>query len=181
MDMETNVFRNRLEDGPCSWWKRNRDSSTYDIPVAHRMGAGPRDRQRQRMYDWERDLWKAVSPEPEALDQLRGFLLWVWSLEARRYYRSAVPPPAIGDGRSRRSAAAIYSRHEIALPRWARNRIVLLHEIAHFFDQRNEPHGPEFVGILIGLMARHDNWDWRSLVRSARSWGLRVDVRLVGM
>lgn len=65
-------------------------------------------------------------------------------------------PPLIKDGRGRRKAGGC--RTHITMPRWARNMIVLSHELSHVVTQRKfeveAPHGPRYVGIYREIVTR---------------------------
>ena len=45
---------------------------------------------------------------------------------------------------------------------------------------RNPGHGPRFVGILIGLLARHLGRDADTLLATAYEAGIKVDARSIG-
>ena len=132
-----------------------------------------RDNQRTVVYRWEatcsrrlvrlaEDSGEALSTthchyssEFETLQECADFLKPVWTSERGRYGHARTPPPAvIRPHRGQRRALAKHS-HELSLPKWSRNRWVILHEAAHRLNVGYEAHGPRFVGILIGLLSRH--------------------------
>lgn len=59
------------------------------------------------------------------------------------------------DGRGRRSACATiyHGNRAIKLPKWSRNKYVILHEVAHHLT-RLDGHKPEFASCLLDLV-RH--------------------------
>lgn len=60
----------------------------------------------------------------------------------------------IYDGRRRRSAAATWRHgsYAILLPRWARNKYVMLHEIAHHLSDSDLGHDYKFADCLLDLV-----------------------------
>jgi hypothetical protein len=58
----------------------------------------------------------------------------------------------IADGRGRKHAGAYYSK--IALPKWARNKLVVAHEVAHTLSPKDEKHQEKFVYIYLILVKR---------------------------
>lgn len=66
-----------------------------------------------------------------------------------------VPTHRITDGRRARSASALWDG-SIRLPRWARTRPVILHELAHHLRPSGTAgHGPEFCRVYLVLLARY--------------------------
>ena len=52
--------------------------------------------------------------------------------------------------------------------------------MAHHLTPDDEAHGARFVGVLIGLLARHTDRNPNVLLEMARERGVRVDLRSVG-
>jgi hypothetical protein len=116
-----------------------------------------------------------------SLDEVQAMTVRLWRAERGRYGGGRRDAPKASDGRGRRRAFAYYGPHVIAMPRWARTGWTVCHEVAHLLNgSRQEGHGSRFVAILIGLLARHEGWDAKSLLASAREWGLQVDERSIG-
>ncbi len=80
-------------------------------------------------------------------------------------------PPMLGDGRGRRHACG--SRRVIKLPRWARTRIIVLHECAH--GMSDDGHGPRFVRVYVTLLDRYTRHDRASLEASLRAHKVAID------
>ena len=82
---------------------------------------------------------------------------FVDKVTARQYVTSNYGKATIMvlDGRGRRSACATYSggQKAIKLPRWARGKYVILHEVAHHLTDLNG-HKAEFASCLLDLV-RH--------------------------
>lgn len=143
------------------------------------------DTQRSAVYAWERavalvdrrDLYTATW---DSLDDVRAWAEPIWRKERGRYGRAGKAVPAIErPHRGQRSAIAHYDGR-ITLPRWARSPWVVLHEMAHHlaFGDR---HGPRFVGVLIGLAARHLGHDACELMRLADEGCVKYSVRSIGV
>ncbi len=120
---------------------------------------GGRDYQRSAVYAAEKavDGFKTefrmeTVPELQAyVDQLRADP-WLLERFPKSKYRAQVT-----DGRHCRHASATSRR--IRMPRWARSRMILLHEFAHVLVRRhfsNDPgHGLEFCRIYLLLVERY--------------------------
>lgn len=62
--------------------------------------------------------------------------------------------PNVTDGRGCSMASYEHSGHRIRLPIWARNRYVILHELAHALGAKdNDGHGSQFKQRLLKLVA----------------------------
>lgn len=79
-------------------------------------------------------------------------------------------PPHLGDGRGRRHACG--SREVIKLPRWARTRIIVLHECAH--GMSDDGHGPGFVRSYVRLLEAFAGHDPFELEASLAAHGIRI-------
>jgi len=125
-----------------------------------------RDSQRSKVYQWESTL-----PSKElSLDECKALII-----KACHYYGKAVP--LVKDGRGTTTAKG-YSE-VINLPRWARNTITVLHEVAHSVHTRyrqgdEASHGREFMRIFIELLAHFKVGTRSELARSARAAGIKV-------
>lgn len=145
------------------------------------------DTQRSRVYEFERMVARMerrdlYSPTWETLDHVIQWAAPVWRAERGRYGRPGARMPAIErPARGQRRALAYLGQRRITLPRWARSPWVTLHEMAHLLVQANEPpHGPRFVGVLIGLACRHLDYDAHELMRVADQAGVNYHVRSIG-
>ena len=104
-----------------------------------------RDFQRQKLYRFEEaGLQKHPFNQNLALTECTAL--------ARKYN----PRIKVKDGRGRRHAGASFGENLITLPRWSRQTVIVLHEIAHtLVDDRKYPHhGAEFVGVLFALLSQ---------------------------
>ena len=92
---------------------------------------------------------------------------------ARKYN----PRIKVKDGRGRRHAGASFQDNLITLPRWARQTVIVLHEIAHtLVDDRKYPHhGAEFVGVLFALLNQESIGTIPELCEAANQSKLRYD------
>lgn len=139
-----------------------------------------RDTQRSKVYRWER-RWVLGWDGPEmTLDECRALVERVLKAFGGRSF------PRIADGRGTRIARG--SRYRISLPRWARRRPIVLHEVAHALLPRGismlggfgviPGHGPEFVRLFIELLVRYNGEDRRELCRLARKESLKVGPKI---
>lgn len=151
---------------------------------AHR----PRDRQRSRVYAWERSCVRLArrrpaQPAPNLAD-LQALQLWldpIWRSERARYGLPGAPSPrVVRPHRGQRRALAYPQTHVMSFPVWARTPWNVLHEVTHLLVPNAEAHGPRFVGVLIGLLTRHAEQDPDELLASAEAHGVKVDQRSIG-
>lgn len=139
-----------------------------------------RDNQRNRVYCWERLVLPRPGPQWRQIDEVAEWAKPIWRAERGRYGLAKAPMPAIvSSGWGQRSATA-HGSYRIELPRWARQPYTVLHEMAHCLTSRNEAHGPRFVGVLIGLLARHAGLDADKLMAAADEMGVKYHVRSIG-
>jgi hypothetical protein len=145
-----------------------------------------RDSQRSAVYAWEA---RAVRTNGMRMDEqvlgsvedVEAFLKPIWRAERGRYGRARESLPEVHHGHwGQRSALAYSYERRISLPRWARNPWVILHEAAHLLERSRQGHSARFVGILIGLAARHLGHDAVELMALADEMGVRYDVRSIG-
>jgi putative metallohydrolase (TIGR04338 family) len=148
-----------------------------------------RDTQRSRVYAWEGVACRAASgrsidePEFAKLEECEEFALPIWRAERGRVGHAKVRAPSIERPNRGQTSALAHRDHRITLPRWARSRWVILHEMAHRLNAGNDgaSHGPRFVGILIGLLARRLGLDANLLMRLADEHGVKYHVRSIGV
>lgn len=142
-----------------------------------------RDSQRSLCYAWERACTKGTLFEAAFAtnEDCADFLAPIWRAERGRYGRPKVPTPRFERpvGGARRGMAYA-GWHVIRLPRATRNPWYILHEAAHLLTPRDEAHGPRFVGVLIGLAARHLGYDAYELMARADEMGLKYRIQSIG-
>ena len=125
-----------------------------------------RDFQRKKLYRFEEAVLE------------KHFLNRMLSLrECGTLARKYNPKIDVRDGRGRRHAGASYEDNLITLPRWSRQTVIVLHEVAHTLvdDQKFPYHGAEFVGLLIGLLAQESIGSIDFNIAAATTAGLSVD------
>lgn len=148
---------------------------------------GRRDNQKSRVYAWERAVVRELSgrtfdhPEFATLTECDQWAAPVWRKERGRVGLARVAAPAIERPSWGQRSALAHEDHRITLPRWARSRWVILHEMAHRLTPRDEAHGPRFVGVLIGLVCRWLEYDVQQLMRMAEERGVKYYVRSIGV
>jgi hypothetical protein len=132
-------------------------------PVYQPVRRRERDTQRSKVYAWERSEF-GWDKEVMSLEQCQALA------------RSIRPGVWAGDGCGRRAACAVPQENVIKLPKWARTKWVVLHEVAHLiaWDGRRAAHGREFMAEYLDLLATHYKRDKDLLWASALAAGLRV-------
>jgi hypothetical protein len=127
------------------------------------------------LYDWEEAVFRANRDAEEfSLAECQNWITKIWSGANRRG-----PPPRVKDGRGA-SAARTDGRFTIHLPRWARNSLIILHEMAHCLtaDQDDSwEHGKLFMATYLALLDTYTLYDHAKLYESARAAGLEVAER----
>lgn len=142
--------------------------------------AGPRDFQRKRVYDAERELFPVEDFPPD-------LSLWECEQLLHHMYRDAryqglekarTSVPVLKDGRGRRRAGYSRGQHVISLPRYYRKAWVVAHEVAHtLVDHNRVPgHGEEFMAVYIDLLERYCGMDGGRLLGYFAERGVRVGV-----
>jgi putative metallohydrolase (TIGR04338 family) len=141
-----------------------------------------RDSQRSRVYAWERAIRNRDERGFNSIDEVEAFALPIWRKERGRYGLAKAAPPRFKAARWGQRRAIAYDSHEISLPRgWGRQPSVVLHELAHRLTPSDaQAHGPRFVAVLIGLLARHAGYDAQRLVEVAEAMGVRYHARSIG-
>jgi hypothetical protein len=146
-----------------------------------------RDNQRSKVYAWERkvvatlggeDIYK---PDFQTLQECEDFAGPIWTKERGRLGLARVVAPTIDRPSWGQRRAMAHHSHKITLPRWARSRWVILHELAHRLTPSDEAHGPRFVGVLMGLAARWLSYDVNQLMALADDMGVNYYVRSIGV
>ena len=128
------------------------------------MAREARDFQRSKVYAWENETFPHIREEQWTLSQCEAF--------AKQLYGARVK---IKDGRGRRSACAHHRRYPtISLPKWARNKWVVAHEVAHLktrHDLSIPAHGAIFMGVYLGFLRTCTGVDY---TECAKDYGLKV-------
>lgn len=146
-----------------------------------------RDTQRSRVYAWEQACVAQLAhssiydAEFKTLEECADYAAPIWRKERGRVGLARAAGPRIERPHRGQRKGLAHPDGRITLPRWARSRWVILHEMAHLLTPRDEPHGPRFVGVLIGLIARHLDYDATQLMALADEMGVKYHVRTVGV
>jgi putative metallohydrolase (TIGR04338 family) len=130
------------------------------IPVKLPEGEKPYDPQTLAVYRAEHE----VKGGRRGFDNLEEIVKWVDEIVASGWFRANFPrirSIEVKTGAGRAVAyASRYSWHEtdnihgyISLPEWARQKIVIVHEIGHVCCDRGG-HGPDYTGIYLALVER---------------------------
>lgn len=127
-----------------------------------------RDYQKKRIYDSENAIRQALTDlglnkRLESVEEVEAF---VRSITRSRFWKSAKvldtgprgKPVAVRDGRGRRIACGGFRwdiGYYIALPKWARTPLVIVHETAHVATYRFRPgHGRAFARTFLWMTTR---------------------------
>jgi hypothetical protein len=134
------------------------------------------------VYLWERQIeGYHRPPEWKTVDEVAAWAEPIWRAERASFgLANHVCPDLVSSSWGQRRALAHSTAHKISLPLWARQRPVVLHELAHLLTPRDEAHGPRFVGVLIGLLARHAGYRANDLMALADTMGVLYHVRSIG-
>lgn len=125
------------------------------------------------VYDWERnyveprDIGMLSRDDVRALVRNSSGFLGICPPEVRFVKASSSP------------CKALFSTWEIRLSDWGRNRVTVLHEVAHFGSlpavlRGEDGHGPSFVATAIRLYSRFIGLDADMLRTSALRVGIAV-------
>lgn len=137
----------------------------------------PRDTQRQRVYTWEDKDLCALTDRLLTLEEGRALCVAAW-----RIYRREWLAPTFINGR----VTGRGSCYRVTVPSAIRTPHIVLHETAHAilhsYPHLTAWHGPEFVRLLIDLLARFDASRYvqgkRRLAQSARQRRIKIASRL---
>ena len=116
-----------------------------------------RDTQRSRVYAAERKVQHLGKKLPDVTDVERYIAHNMKRKAILRRYPGAADKTAVKDGRGTRNALA-YGDYAIGIPLWARQEIVVLHEMAHIIAARTHgqyniaAHGWQFCAIFLDLV-----------------------------
>ena len=125
-----------------------------------------RDTQRSKVYAWETTVLRAEDDDEMPFDECGALAAKAW--------RScgAGNAPTVSDGRRSRSGHYSVYEHNIRLPRFARRRWYVLHEVAHGLTRVGPAHGPAWCACYADLLQRFGGWT--AVRRSMRAWGIKI-------
>ena len=116
----------------------------------------PRDSQKQKLYNAESFL-HTTSGRMETVPEIEAFADRVISHEWFKRRWPSVHYIEVKDGRGARVARGFryWNGGGIKMPKWSRNRAIVLHEIAHIITPNTyASHGPEYARNFLDLV-RH--------------------------
>lgn len=143
-----------------------------NLRAANSYSVGCYSGQTQLCYDWEISRFTFRDEPIITLKQCKELIKDVW--KALNMYGR---PPKVVDGRGSNYARNFHT--EIHLPKWSRNNIIVLHELAHTLTNMIDPqdsgdHGGIFVHVMITLLSRFAGYKYGELSESAQAYGLTV-------
>jgi hypothetical protein len=129
-------------------------------------GTKPRDNQRQRVYDAQRDGGFYKLEADMTIKEAQKFVNQVLShkrtrtlFEKHRFQFSKYPSKIIVEAGSGSHATMRYRQWElvrlIRLTKRGRTKFTILHEIAHHITWGHEAHGAEFTDLLLQFVTRY--------------------------
>jgi len=121
----------------------------------------PRDEQRKRLYQAEREIEALLRDPLPTIAQMQHF---VDEILKSRYLQTYFTPRVLApitvlSGRRPRQATAMSFLSTIAMPHGARYKLIVLHEMAHILADRYygadfiEGHGREFATFFLDLVS----------------------------
>lgn len=126
-----------------------------------------RDSQRSKIYKAENAAAECYDPSP--------LLSWP---EVERFTKKVCVAenfmcPKIGHGQGARRAFCAPSR--IVLPKWARQKWVILHELAHWMTRRELPHhGELFLRVYLRLVNKYmGSLEAKILIMALNQYGVK--------
>ena len=143
-----------------------------------------RDFQKTKLFRWERQYQEKSTTVREGYEiryrcENEMTLAECKTLADKMAKRFRITPRIVEDGRGRRCAYSYGGR--IALPKWARQPVVVAHEMAHEItgvlhgNWRIASHGREFLGVQMYLLVEFAGQDIKDLVRTANAVNLQFD------
>lgn len=135
----------------------------------------PRDYQKSKVYAFDREAeyeeYGSVFPQ-YSYDECVAFVKRVLD-----DYNE--PMVKVKDGRRTRIARG--GKDLVNLPRWSRNPVIMLHELAHVLTIRwlgdNQiAHGPEYVGIYVTLLQKYTKLSEAWLYTEIGKRGITIDT-----
>jgi hypothetical protein len=136
------------------------------------LSAGDFAGQTQLCYAWEISRFTFRDEAIITLKQCQELVKDVWKgLNMRGH------APKVVNGQGSYYARNLHT--EIHLPKWSRNNIIVLHELAHtltnMIDETDSgDHGGIFVHVMITLLTRFADYKYGELSASAQAFGLKV-------
>jgi hypothetical protein len=129
--------------------------------------------QSEYVYAWEIETFPERGNCALTLDQCRELIAKIW--KGTLNLSGDVPPVADGRG-------SIYARvykDVIHLPRWSRNRLIVIHELAHCVTSmmnhdRSVAHDGLYMQVYLTILSMEGDYKYSWLLKSARKYGLRV-------
>ena len=135
-----------------------------------------RDTQKGKVYKWEKEVCPKYDRSSVSFDEIPAIVNHVWSEMGLEY-----PPVVLSMPKQNRKALAKGDRNNVlfdedsSYPTW-----IILHELAHSMTisrefQKNERHGPNFVGVYMKLLEKFLNIPMIILMGSANLHGVKFN------
>ena len=129
--------------------------------------------QTERVYAWEIQTFPQRDIGVLSLDECKALVAKIW----KQTLNLKDDVPSVSDGRGS-SCARVY-QDIIHLPRWSRNRLIVIHEVAHCITSlidhdRSVEHDGLYMRIYLALLAMEGDYKYSWLLKSAKNYGLKV-------
>jgi putative metallohydrolase (TIGR04338 family) len=113
----------------------------------------PRDNQRQKVYNAEN-----VVPRGRQFNRVVEITVFVDHMLKTTWWRRNFPDVkfiTVKDGRRRIRPSAYRAERVIKMPKWSRNELIVIHEVAHIVTPDcYAAHGPEYCRTYLDLVKR---------------------------
>jgi hypothetical protein len=129
--------------------------------------------QSESVYAWEIQTFPQRDIGSLSLAECHALVTKIWKQTLN--LKADVPP--ISDGRGS-SYARVYNE-TIHLPRWSRNRLIVIHELAHCVTsmmdhERSVAHDGLYMQVYLTILALEGDHKYDWLLKSAKDYGLKV-------
>jgi putative metallohydrolase (TIGR04338 family) len=127
------------------------DFAPVSAPASGRAKSPPRDFQRSKVYASEKGLRRGN--RFNRIEDCQRYVDLVIDSPWWRTHCQTRPHVQVRDGRGRRHAGAYDHKRAIALPKWSRSELIILHELAHIATPHScAAHGAEFARNYVDLV-----------------------------
>ena len=129
--------------------------------------------QSESVYAWEIETFPERGICALSLDECRDLIAKIW----KETLNLAADIPPVADGRG--SLCARVYNDIIHLPRWSRNRLIVIHEVAHCVTsminhERSVAHDGLYMQVYLTMLALEGDHKYDWLLKSAKKYGLKV-------
>lgn len=133
----------------------------------------PSTDQSLNVYAWEESRFEHRDQGSFTLSQCRNILASIWE-----DFDLMPALQQVTDGRG--SLDARVTEDKIHLPRWSRNPVILMHEMAHCITDlidvdSSYDHSGTYMHVYLTLLSAYCSYKYDELFQSAKDFGLKVE------